>query len=57
MHAVSGMRCEHCENEWIATFETDFIEWHDKKLEIKMPDQLECPKCGKMTNLEDEGDW
>lgn len=57
VHAVSGAKCEHCSKEWVAAFETDFIEWHDKKLEIKMPNELECPSCGKMTKFEDESDW
>lgn len=53
VYAVYEMQCQHCATLWTASVDANFIEWFDGSVEINHDDDVECPKCGLTTSIED----
>lgn len=48
-YIVCNAKCHLCGYEWVGVVEVDYIEIGGVK-EFKKPTELECSKCGSMTD-------
>ncbi len=47
-----NMECDFCGKKWLALVEADRIEWPDGSVEVSHGQLLECPACGKWTEID-----
>ena len=51
IYEVLEVNCDICEYFFVSVIETDMIEWDDDNKEVRYIEEIECPHCGKITEI------
>lgn len=50
--AVYEMQCQTCRHIWVANVDCEFIKWPNGSVEIAHAQELPCPECLMMNEIE-----